>query len=815
MGILITNREYTNQFRAETTSWLLGNVGDRIDLKLNVEVSIVSASSYSNPIESDGTDQLTRTTGSFLSDGFAVGTSIAWSSDNNGTPFSGTGTITMLTPTTMRVGSITGTFPTVGAYPFTDGTNTNGVFTVTSTDGVQSFAMKYNLIANSDLSSNSVASLIDGTEPTFVYNGLSTTFVPDNLIRSSFQSGLGVFSATIEGTGLAPNGAQTFEIILSFLLGPLYGSNDDFVNDTAPSFLFDTESLTDVFEIAFLPQQSNPNIRIATTSSAFALLGNVGWFDENYNGNANNYSILGVEYTNESSIQVASIQKDANTNFAILIDQPNNTATSTYRIGFAFVPNDQTLLGPNLDDYKKNILYNGFGDLVLNQSSPATLYSGETNSFGAKIDVQFNGISAVGDNVTITGQFQPNALFSDYFDSIDSQNWNYIVWVSLADESLTTQASDRVTLLADYNQIIEQPTQFVLGDVFTEFLNHAQSTDYLGSNIYLGSSEDEILANSFMFLDTAKNEFVDSISFVVEGFNTVTGETFEAERYTIDATVFGVDASGVQALNYYSTRGFQMASGVDKNIVLIERFPAEDVGTKVAYSMQYAFRFRYEDWIRNANVPSDLIDTNELLDGQNQKWSSKDSFSNDWRLRFSVETVLNENGVKYNTKNTSSIFVRDYEESDIWDGTITHFNESGATSLYTGTVDGIRRNAILPDQPTLIQADFDLEDIGGDVGDIADYYGVIRLEIYQGAGIFGIEMISTVLDNVNKLLYPVNGETKCKIEKISTTKIRLTALIDNTYLDTSKFTYKSSARIGYKNFILPGIYGRQYGTQYA
>jgi len=87
--------------------------------------------------------------------------------------------------------------------------------------------------------------------------------------------------------------------------------------------------------------------------------------------------------------------------------------------------------------------------------------------------------------------------------------------------------------------------------------------------------------------------------------------------------------------------------------------------------------------------------------------------------------------------------------------------------------------------------------------------------VFQQGGIKGIEMLSTVLDNVNGILKPVSGSTKCKIEKISLTKIRLSALIDNNFLNTDGVQYKTSARIGYKNITMPGIYGTQYGNQYG
>ena len=78
MGAIITRREYSNEFRPEKTSWLLGNVGDRITLEIDIEIEVSFNSSFSNPMESNGTEQLTRLTGSFLDDGFFIGSNISW-----------------------------------------------------------------------------------------------------------------------------------------------------------------------------------------------------------------------------------------------------------------------------------------------------------------------------------------------------------------------------------------------------------------------------------------------------------------------------------------------------------------------------------------------------------------------------------------------------------------------------------------------------------------------------------------------------------------------------------------------------------------
>ena len=820
MGIVLTRREYENQFRAEKTSWLLGNVGDIITLELDFEIEINSVSSYSVPFTSNGSNEFSRSTGSFFNDGFTVGTSISWATSYGptGSPVSqtGTATISVLTPTLMRLTGVVGTFPTAFSYPFNDGTNEGTPITIESGDPIEGALINYNFISNDDITSASLNSLVDGTTPTFKADGIdptdTITQVPLNPI--GFTSGISLINAYIVGGGVVGI-TQSFTVSLNFQIMPLFDNLSDFQNGVAPSFLFDVNSLTDVFDITFLPEIGNPNVKITTNSSQVALLGNVGWFGENLNGTPSLYSKIGVSYSRTNGTSATGIQIDDPTNFTVQINQPGNTPTSKYKFGFAFVPFDKSLISNNDKFNYENILYNGLDVDPLDESTTPFLYFGAENDEGAAMHIGFDSVTSSGDTVSISGQFQPNSAFQPFFESINSSNWNFIIWVSAGDESLATNVSDRVSILCDFNQFIEQPTTFVLGDVDTQFLNHAQSIGNGGVEIYNGCVEDEILSDSIMFLDTANNESVDSINFIIEGFNTVSGDVFDCERYSIDTSGFAVDGSGVQQINVQTTRSFRMASGVEKNLIEVVRDSSIDVGTKLGYRLRYAFRPRWEYWIKNSKVPNDFLNTDSTeQNGLNQDWSRIDSLFTDWKLRFSIETELNSNGSVVNTRNSENVFVRTYEESNVWDGEITHFNESGITSLFIGVDgNGIRNNAILQDDKTLIQADFDLEDVGGDVGDISLYYGVIRIEKFEQGGINGIEMLSTILDNTNQILKPIATEAKCKIEKISLTKIRLTGLIDNSFLNTGS-NYKTSARIGFTNFVIPGVYGEQYGPQY-
>lgn len=814
MGAIITRREYTSEyFVTDPTTWLLGNVGDIMRLRIDVEFEISSTSGFSNVFTVSNSDQFTRSTGSFLDDGFFVGASVDWSGTAGGSSFTGSAVISTLTPTVMRFTLINGTFPNGGDYPFNDGTTVNSSIKIECVNVVEGCNFSYNIIPNSEISSASLTSLIDGSTPRFEAVGIGP-LVSKNMTAVGFNSGHSIFNVQIINNGQT-GALQKFVFFVDFQIAPMYNLLSDFQTNVAPSFLFDSESLTDVFNIEFLPQVNNPNISVSNSSSSTALAGNVGWYDENFNGNKTIYSNIGVSYTNPNGVNVDGISKDENTNFQIILNQPGATSTSKYKINFYTIPFDKSTISENSKRNYENLMLNDL-DSIVTQSTAQFTFAGYENTSGAKMGMRFDSITNSGSRVFINGQCQPNSEFGTYFDSINESNWNYLLSVSLADETLANNVTDRTTLICDFNTLKEVQPSFVLGDLNTEILNHAQGIGNVGGSSYLGCVEDEVLTKTLFYLDTAKTESIDTIKLIVEGFNTINGLTFDCENFTIDTSIFPVDNSGVQLFDVDTTRGFQMKSGVDKNFVKIVREQTEDTGTKKAFWIYFAIRPRWEYWIENTNVPDDLIDGTKRFDGKNQNWARLDSIFNYWKLRFSVETKLNSNGLPVDTKNSKNIYIRSFDESNVWDGSINHYNKTKSVDLYTGlNSDGVRTNAILNDEKTLIEADFDLEDVAGDVGTIGNYYGVIRLEEFEKGGIKGIEMISSVLENINGILKPVSGQTKCKIEKISATKIRLSALIDNTFLNTSQSSYKTTARIGFKNLVTPGIYGTQYGNQYA
>ena len=808
---ILTSRVYSNNFRPETTSFLIANVGDKIDLELQFDVEIRFTSSYAQNIEVTNNDTLTRSSGSFYEDGFKVGDILSIVSEHNTGTKTSSAIIQTLSPNLMVLSGIAGDTIENGFYP--DGNN--GTITIESGSSINGVLFNYGIIKNSSSGSGDLSSLIDGTTLSFKSDNVdATNLTPVPLVATGYESGGAVTSATIQGLGIV-SGVQKFQINLSIIIPVLWDSLNDIDTLTKPSSFDDVECITDVIEINCLPEANNPNITVPTDGTQVALLGNTGWLNENRNGGANNFSLDSVSYLKDGFLPINAIQSNGNTSFTIVLNHPANTANDEYKIGWIWSPDTTSYYSSLNTRWDENLMYVGAGDSTVIKDGAASFIKGGTaNAAGAAMNVKFNSLTRSGDTVTIKGEFQPNAAFETFMNGVSTDDLQYLLWVSLGDKAGTTLNSDRVSLKVDASDLIISEADVQPFDITNSFLNHAQGNDQIGVSNYFGASEDEVTARSIILVDTTQGEEIQEINFTIEGYNTTTQERYTLESTSYDATQFPKDASNIQQIDIDTTRGFRMAADVPRNAVKVYRDATQDSGGKIAYRSLYGFRMRWEDWLQNTQVPSAFWDGNELNNNINNNWAAKDNLS-DWRLSFNIRMSVLRNGQQVDTRNTYDFNVRTYEESNVWDGSITLYDETKANSLYVDTVDNIRRSSLLTTANTWIEADFDLEDLGGDVGDITDYFGVIRMEEYRNGGLFAIDMLSTVLENesTNNLLIPLTGEAKCKITKVSSTKIRLEGYVNVDNLNFGVSNYKISARIGTAD-IVAGKYSVHYSLKY-
>ncbi len=239
---LITSRTYepTYGFLGTKTNYLVGNVGDSIHCEINVEIETTSESSTSNPYTVTGNDTITRNTGSFYNDALVVGSTVTVAAfQDGGNPVNVTATILTVTPTTIVL-NVTGGTLINGTYPSFSPVNTNMLITATS--GMQSVDFAMALIENSNISSGSVNSLIDGSTANFSNNQLASLGIGStaNMIAQGQQSGQEMSDVKVTYVGLS-GAVHEYKIEYDFVITPVWDTLNDLSTETSPSFFDNTE----------------------------------------------------------------------------------------------------------------------------------------------------------------------------------------------------------------------------------------------------------------------------------------------------------------------------------------------------------------------------------------------------------------------------------------------------------------------------------------------------------------------------------------------------------------------------------------------
>jgi hypothetical protein len=193
------------------------------------------------------------------------------------------------------------------------------------------------------------------------------------------------------------------------MLSSFFEDVTNFEDRVSPSQTFDAASLTDNFLIQGFPTYNNPNITIQNFLENTDKLGNTGWFDENYNGLDNDFTISSITYQKHEDLTQSSgtttvTQLDYQNAIKVtaVIDGVENLSGQTkYAYGFAYIPIEETDYRQNEYPFYKNTKMNTGGDAenfqdVFNLSnayrftpSSAIPFARGYSSDNARMDVQW------------------------------------------------------------------------------------------------------------------------------------------------------------------------------------------------------------------------------------------------------------------------------------------------------------------------------------------------------------------------------------------------------------------------------------------
>lgn len=811
MGVRIYGRNYRNQYRNELTDWLLGNVGDWQRLELGFRVACEVSFLQTNPLIFEGSNKWILGNGKMWGDyGFDIGDTIVMSFkitvyDSDGNPI--------------------GTFPATWSRTITNiwgdnleysgGTNPNdyqmfpiekgnlSVFDVMcyADKRPQGALITYGHTTNEDSDSMNINSFIDGTKSVIKLLGMHTVAVNSWQLgeKIGFQSGMSIGNISWTYWGKIGTHSYNYVANIEYMISSFYEDTSNLETRTPPSTVFNANSITDNFDIVCMPEWNNPNCRIQNDMNETKRLGNTGWFDENFNGFDDPFTVNSVNYYDVTTGAIQdSLSYSSQTRVVAEITGINNLINGVSKFGFGFILiNDlDERYKENKDSFHENMSVNtgDFNYPVYPASNTVDFATrlGFHKGDGIKVDVRNVRFQIIG---TTTVRFEaiimPTPSMTAFFETLDPQDRRFAIWVSLADSSKVTNFSDRVSKLLDFNEMKKfLPPLGEWENMSTDMIEHAQdpyASDIDCPDVFF--VEDDIFARTLFGLNI-NEEIPSSLIVGIEAVNSVTLQSVTLESQTINLTLFPNDSNGIPQFDVDETRGFHYISGNDKNLLILERYPPLDANPTYVYALGFGFKIRWEDWLQRLGFPSDFFDSSEQNNNFNNDWFTKQL--GNWSINHVVYMVTSEGAYK----NLTPIIIKDYDSNTDIVKNWSYFRDSDSAPMTVSIdpISGLPLGAILQGEKTRIQVDF-VKTSGAYQSPITDYYGKIMLLPSTGNHKQHRQLSTIVGSEPSNPLEPITGETHCKIELISPNVIRLTCRVDPTKM-TEEFLYRVSARLG-------------------
>ena len=329
----IRNGTLFNDNPQDFTTFFQANVGEFVEARTSFYFRWFSEATEFNTINVQQ-GQLTFNGGDFETDGWSVGDTFdaAFLNTQTATPVVFSGTVTAV------AGNLLIFNLTAGAIP--NAVEVDGG-AMTGTNILDAAIFKYNLIENSNPADYN--SLIDGEPNQFFASGLSNPIDTDvtatpslNGVNRTFENGV----INIRNRGPAQNGFQEFLVTHTFYVLPYYlsGYSANYLNGTLPTLFQGNNSLKYIVELDARPSQGNANASKIVSSTE--QLGNVGFFDESFNGFPNNFVITNFAYAGSTALNPVG----TNTITATI---QNNGVGASFQNGDNFTVSFSRLVDPN------------------------------------------------------------------------------------------------------------------------------------------------------------------------------------------------------------------------------------------------------------------------------------------------------------------------------------------------------------------------------------------------------------------------------------------------------------------------------------
>lgn len=769
----VTSQKFYSQYVNDTdfsantsdfSSKLTGSIGDKIQAIHTISfVQKSTATTVNNFIVYNNV--ILCTAGDFLNENWKVGDEIELYDDATTTSIFSGRTITNVTSNAINFD---------GASLGSGVTYTDARLLLTSNlTGVKFY---YNLIENSE--PLNFVSKIDGTAENIFYADSLVAATPQTMTAvagvKSWQTGEGV-EIEFDGKGsLADDYEQTYTITHEFTILPFFldGELTNLQNNTKPNLFSGFNTLKYVFkaDLGITLSDADDTRKVEWNGSR----GNVGWYNENLNGLAPNYTLTSVSYTDtDTGASVSHIQLDRQTTVQVIIDSSDKIVDNGDPV--------QLLVYNAVDQsaYQQNNNFIGT-NFVLDRIFTTIGAAASASDF-----ITDYSCTAV-DTETLQVDFKVE--YSAAQQALAS-GINSVIVVTPHDNGLTNDSSNRVAVLADVGENFVSADEPDLAFV-TAFNIFPQDQDTSGTSYtnLQGWKEDGYIARIDFDVNTDLGGTIKSASVQLAAFNTTSEEIFVFDSVNFPMTPVYV-VSGVQQFNIQQERSFQLPTGSDWNRkYLTYQGLSTNSGYNVAqYRIDCGMRLRYEDWIALNDASTDFLDFAEPNDGLNMD-TSRYTTTGDWEL----VTILDLN-IESSSKGVSNYkFITPAFESKDYDvDGNTPADWSGEISLFDADDNEI--SIVDADNDTKIVVTFDRSATGSLIGNNE----WARIRAYKDGTTFldAFEISTQETPKPNQILKPLSGETELKLTQVTSDQWTLEAMIDKNYI-TQNDNWYFSGRIG-------------------
>lgn len=742
MAIKLINSTFTDIY-SNTTNDFKANAGDKIKVRHEFELEISCLSSSENQLKIDKFEnKLSRTKGSFLTDGFRVGHMCGLIIINN------TNSITEAY-VNMQIFAISDLEMTIGNLPNRNNWNSGTDYTVLliSTNVFDSVNFAFNFV-DSQIPKDStptLESLIDQETSKFVADGISALAVGGTLSMTQIGKKSGQFTPTATVIRLTDavnpytafnSSRKRFAIEIDNVIFPAMFDTNSFIGDKCLKYYSKTSF------------KSSSTDSLAPTVIEFKEKANTGLWNEAFNED---------KPVSTSSTGTTTLFYNKTNNFNVSFTSLTSANINVFELGAMYLTVD--------DDYNKNKdngqeFYLPFLKTGLIGASDIGNDWDSSTTFPFNIAMtNYTQVDAGGTRThTLTLSLNPYYAnpngFGKFLENRGDLDRKFLLWAKVGNTN---------RLLFDGELSFEEPVGILFPTITKNIINHDNNADYKNltllnnvSNSDFNIEDDIAYIAEFPLYTYDKNEAV--VAKVVAR-NTSTGDEFVLNRVNFDLT--NID------LQYFINQTAPVSNNLPDSSLKKQAFLYEKLalsGDEMNVRLFYPILIDWKYW-------EELLSTHPYFVSKsknNANWFNY--FDLPWKVF--VKAEIKRNGVV--DFNYTELSFKNYDD---WGGTSTIelFDETEATQF----------TSLQGSKKMLIKATHVF------IGNFTGFpYGMITIEPKESSPRF---ILSTEIDKTqtNNPLIGIANPKRCDMEFVGLNTIILRCYVDTNLLDGNNFCISS------------------------